>query len=272
MLMSRSWTIPCLALALFVARAALADDEPPAVDGPVPTEGTDSRENDGPRGEDEGGTTRGEDDGGTGRGEVDGGTRGEDDGGRRDRRGGSSSNRLDRRPIEGGDSASKEDKNQTKLINLLAPPRCGVERAPRFRNALLAMQNPTEGFYIEAWGNARIYFVQDPIYYFFRASEDVYVTLFWIGPEGSVFIPFTNLKISGNQNHKIDPSNIIVEPVGLERWRIIATPKPHALPCEASGDAFLAALRKIQGGGKWAAARWDVTSKSYRRRRGNFED
>lgn len=192
------------------------------------------------------------------------GRRGDDDGG--PRRSGIDDDRVGRRPLDGmgGAETSSEDKGSTKQINLLTQIRCGVADAPRFRNALLALQNPTESFYIETWGNKRIYYVMDPIYYFFRSNQNAYVTLFWIGPEGSVFVPFMNLPVEKHRNHKIDPSNIIVEPVGLERWRVIATPEPHSLPCDGDGGDFLAALRKIQAGGKWAAGRWDVTSKSSR--------
>ena len=154
-----------------------------------------------------------------------------------------------------------------KVITDLVPPRCGVRRAPTFRRALLALQNPTERFNIELWGNERTYYVLDSIYYFLRSNRDAYVTMFWIGPEGSVFIPFTNLKIEANRNHKIDPKNIIVEPVGRERWRVIATPEPHRLPCRAGDAEFAAALKRIKTSGAWAAATWDVQSKVRRHRR-----
>ena len=138
------------------------------------------------------------------------------------RRRGVEQDRSARRPIEGGQGLTAKDlerKQTMKVITDLVPPRCGVRRAPTFRRALLALQNPTERFNIELWGNERTYYVLDSIYYFLRSNRDAYVTMFWIGPEGSVFIPFTNLKIEANRNHKIDPKNIIVEPVGRERWR-----------------------------------------------------
>jgi hypothetical protein len=154
-----------------------------------------------------------------------------------------------------------------KVITDLVPPRCGVRRAPAFRRALLALRNPTERFNVELWGNERTYYVLDSIYYFLRSNRDAYVTMFWIGPEGSVFIPFTNLKVEANRNHKIDPRNIIVEPVGRERWRVIATPEPHVLPCRGGDGDFSAALKRIKSSGIWAAASWDVQSKVRRTRR-----
>ena len=198
------------------------------------------------------------------------------DGGDGGRRRGVEQDRSTRRPIEGGDAVSQQElerKQKMKVITDLVPPRCGVRRAPKFRRTLLALQNPTERFNIELWGNERTYYVLDPIYYFLRSNREAYVTMFWIGPEGSVFIPFTNLKIEANRNHKIDPKNIIVEPVGRERWRVIATPEPHLLPCTGDGEAFSIALRAIKSSGTWAAASWDVVSKVRRgRRRLRFRD
>ena len=189
-------------------------------------------------------------------GEAEG--RGDEEG--ESRRRGSGDDRVGRRPIEDGGGGG------SSTINLLNPLKCGVQSAPRCRNALLALKSPSDDFYIEAWGNARIYYVLDDIYYFFRTNERAFVTLFWIGPEGSVFIPFQNLELSPNKNHKIDPNNIIVEPVGLERWRVLATQTPHSLPCTGDADTFLSALRAIQRSGPYAVGRWDVTSKSGRRR------
>ena len=90
--------------------------------------------------------------------------------------------------------------------------------------------------------------------------------MFWIGPEGSVFVPFANLEVQANRNHKVDPKNIIVEPVGLERWRVIATPEPHVFPCRGTDSQFVAALKRIKQG-TWAAGHWDVMSKVRRRSR-----
>ena len=200
--------------------------------------------------------------------------RGTEDGSRT-RRGGIDSGRMGRRPIEGGGGGGEakltekdiKRKNTTRVINLLTPPRCGARRAPRFRKMLANMKNPNPKFYVELWGNKQTFYVMDSIYYFLRANREAYVTMFWIGPEGSVFIPFSNVKLEANRDHKLDPRNIIVEPVGLERWRVIATPKPHALPCQARDGEFVAAIKRLQGTGPWAAGRWDVMSKVRRHRR-----
>ena len=198
--------------------------------------------------------------------------RGSEDGSPRRR--GIESDRTSRRPIEGGDdSASRRTveeqlrKEKTRQINLITPPRCAARNAPRFRKALLTIPNPDDRFNVEVWGNRRVFYVHDSIHYFLRSNRDAYVTMFWVGPEGSVFIPFSNLKVEAQRNHKVDPRNIIVEPVGLERWRVIATPTPHALPCRGTDAQFMAALNAIKAGGAWAAGRWDVWSKVRKRRR-----
>lgn len=178
---------------------------------------------------------------------------------------------LDRRPIEDDCPLTQEDiqrKQTTKVMNITSPPRCGAERAPRFKKLLLDLTNPdSTKFYLEMWGDRQIYFVYDPIYYYLRSNRTAYVTMFWIGPEGSVFIPFTNIRVEADRDHKLDPSNIIVEPVGLERWRAIATTEPHHLPCTASDEGFVSAIKGLQAKGPWAGARWDVMSKVHRRNR-----
>ncbi|MFT7622456.1 MAG: hypothetical protein ACI9WU_001629 [Myxococcota bacterium] len=202
--------------------------------------------------------------------------RGADDG--TPRRGGLDGDRSSRRDMEGGPSAAEAEaqrqkqieeqkqREQTKVINLLTPPRCGSANAPLFKRALLNLQSPNERFNVEVWGNKRTYYVLDNIFYFLRANKTAFVTMFWIGPEGSVFVPFANLPVAAGRNHKIDPRNIIVEPVGQERWRVIATPKPHVFPCRGSDAEFMSALGSIKQG-TWASGRWDVMSKVPKRRR-----
>ena len=183
--------------------------------------------------------------------------------------------RVGRRPLEGDQGKSQAQREQeiqrkqsTKVMNLVTPMKCGATASPKFKSFILRMQSPDSSkFYLELWGNRQVFYVYDSIYYFLRSNRDAYVTMFWIGPEGSVFIPFSNVKIESERDHKLDPSNIIVEPVGLERWRAIATPTPHHLPCRATDAEFVAALKKLQNKHPWAAARWDVRSKVYRKKR-----
>jgi hypothetical protein len=191
------------------------------------------------------------------------------------RRRGIDDGRVGRRPIEGEQGKTQVQKEQetrrkqsTKVMNLVTPMKCGATASPKFKKFIIRMQSPDSSkFYLELWGNRQVFYVYDSIYYFLRSNRDAYVTMFWIGPEGSVFIPFSNVKIESERDHKLDPSNIIVEPVGLERWRAIATPTPHHLPCRATDVEFVAALKKLQSKHRWAAARWDVRSKVYRKKR-----
>ena len=194
--------------------------------------------------------------------------RGTDDGAATRGRGGIDGDRVGRRGPEGSAQLSAEElraKQQPRVINLISPPRCGLQTGGTFRRALEGLQSSNDRFNVEIWGNKSTFFVLDSIFYFLRSNRAAYVTMFWIGPRGSVFIPFSNLKIEADRDHKIDPRNIIVEPVGLERWRVVATLEPHAFPCRGSASDFVAALDRVRGG-LWAAGRWDVWSKVPRRR------
>ena len=191
------------------------------------------------------------------------------------RRGGIADDRSGRRPIEGkgngGGSTTRADeqrKQTTRVVRVTTPSRCGARNASSFRSLLLGLKNPSsEDFYIEVWGNERVFYEYDPVYYFLRSNRDAYVTMFWIGPEGSVFVPFMNFKVEADRDHKLDPSNIIVQPVGFERWRVIATEQPHSLPCRTTDAGWVSAIRAIQSSVRWAAGHWDVQSKVRKRRR-----
>ena len=193
--------------------------------------------------------------------------RGTEDSGTRRR--GPDGDQRGRRTTEGAQPLSQEElrqKQTEKHINLLTPPRCGGKNTPRFRKALTDITNPNDRFNVEIWGNKQVFFEFDSIFYHLRSNRTAFVTMFWIGPEGSVFIPFSNLKLESNRDHKIDPRNIIVQPVGLERWRIVATLEPHAFPCQTTDAGFTEALKRIQSGNNWASGRWDVWSKVPKRR------
>jgi len=152
-------------------------------------------------------------------------------------------------------------REKTKIVHMTFPPSCGSRHASAFRESLLQLKNPDDAFNVEVWGNARVYYVNDSIEYFIRANRTAYVSLFWIGPEGSVFIPFANLHVEANRDHRINPRNIIVEPVGLERWRVLATLEPHIFPCRGSSASFNRALSRVKNAGPWAVGQWDVLSK-----------
>ena len=149
---------------------------------------------------------------------------------------------------------------RARKIELTSPPLCGARNAPTFRDRLLGLQSPPGAFEVYAWGKEE-YWTRDPIVYHVQSSKAAFVTLYWIGPEGSVFIPFMNLEVDANREFVIDPSNIIVEPVGLERWRLLATPERLVTPCQGSDAAFVEALDKALARGGWAVAPYDVLSR-----------
>ena len=180
------------------------------------------------------------------------------------------SRRQKRAALEQAKKPSLEEqkrKEQTKVVTLVFPPSCGSRNAPEFRERLLKLKNPNDAFNVEVWGNQRVYYVNDSIEYYIRSNRTAYVSLFWIGPEGSVFIPFGNLRVEANRDHRINPRNIIVEPVGLERWRVIATLEPHFFPCRGGSSGFNTAHHQLQDEGLWAIGRWDVLSKVVRKKR-----
>jgi len=179
-----------------------------------------------------------------------------------------------RRGAEGEDALARrrreaeERRRKDETIELwLKPQECRVDPATKpFLKRLVKLKNPSESFTVETWSDKRDYWVHDSILYFFRANKDAYLTLFWIGPDGSIFIPFSNFKVEGGRDHKIDPKNIIVEPVGLERWRVLATPEPHEMPCWGDPDAVQIAIDTIRKG-PHAVGVWEVRSHTYRERR-----
>ena len=195
--------------------------------------------------------------------------RGADSGGS-SRRHGIEGDRRGRAGLEGAKKPSQaqiQRKQKTKKITLIFPPNCGSKTASAFRDRLLKMTNPSERFTVELWGNQRVYRVHDSIHYLLRSNRTAYVTLFWIGPRGTLFIPFSNLHVEANRDHRINPRNIIVPPVGKEKWRAIATLEPHALPCRGNSAAFNRAMNRIKRRGPYAVAQWDVLSKLKKGRR-----
>jgi hypothetical protein len=178
-----------------------------------------------------------------------------------------------RRGIEGEDAVSRrrreeeERKRKEEVVELLLKPSdCQVRKNKTLLKRLVRLKNPSESFNVEVWSDRRDYWVYDSILYFFRSNRDAYLTLFWIGPDNSIFIPFSNFRLEKNRDHKIDPNNIIVEPVGLERWRVIATLDPHEIPCTEDPDEVMEAMDRVQRQ-THAIGVWEVRSHTYRERR-----
>jgi hypothetical protein len=193
-----------------------------------------------------------------------------EDGASSSRRGGTAGSRRGRMAIEGGKTQSIEVQKRKETlheIKIVMPLSCGTRKPGKFRKHLLSIKNPNDSYNVELWGNHQRYYVSDKIRYFVRSNRNSWVTLFWIGPKGSVFVPFSNVKVEANRDHVIDPDNIIVEPVGRERWVVLATLEPHVLPCTGTDGMFVSAFANLRKRGLWSIGRWDVRSFKTRKRR-----
>lgn len=165
--------------------------------------------------------------------------------------------RRPRRAIEGGGGDRPDDK---ALALEWREGGCAIEGHKRFVKALLASQNPSDAMSLEVWGDSHEYAPFQKVFYYLRVPLAAYVTLFWIGPDLDVFVPFQNLRIPANRDVSVDPDSIVVPPLGREQWVAIATLEPLPLPCyvgEAEHLSWLNAIRKLPHG----IGRWEVRSK-----------
>lgn len=167
-----------------------------------------------------------------------------------------------RRGAEAGpppSAAAQRRRETTREVALDIPEQCGGAHMPQLRAELLALETPDDLFYVELWSDRQEYRINDQVYYYVRSNRAVYATLFWLGPDDGVFMPFTNVALEADRTHRLDPSNIIVEPTGRETWRLVATIEPQRFPCTASEQPLLDELARVRGGFN-AVARWEVTS------------
>jgi hypothetical protein len=166
-----------------------------------------------------------------------------------------------RRPLETepAGTASGAQGDQVREVAVEMPLQCGGYEMDGLRQRLERIESPDAPFYVELWSDKQEYQLLDPVYYYLYSNQPVYVTLFWIGPDKGVFMPFMNVRLDANRNHRLDPSNVVVEPTGTETWRVIATPEPQRFPCTGSEEDFLVELDRVQRGAH-SAARWQVLS------------
>lgn len=150
---------------------------------------------------------------------------------------------------------------QTREIQLDVPAQCGGEAMVALRAELLAMETGDPQYYVELWSDRQTYRIHDEVYYYVRTNRASYATLFWLGPDDSVFMPFSNIPLEAERTHRLDPDNIVVEPTGRETWRLVATIEPQRFPCAPDEPALLAELARLRSGFH-AVARWEVTSTS----------
>ncbi len=137
---------------------------------------------------------------------------------------------------------------------------CSIDGHKTFVRALLAMDNPSDAMSLEIWGDSHEYVPYQKVIYYMRVPRAAYVTMFWVGPNLNVFVPFQNLRIPANREVSVDPDSIVVPPLGREQWVAVATLEPLPLPCdvpEAMHTSWLQKLRKLPYG----VGRWEVRSK-----------
>lgn len=174
-----------------------------------------------------------------------------------------SGGRRSRRGLEGVAGARSDDElSRSDAMEKIEwrEGGCAIEGHRGFVKALLATENKSDLMSLEVWGDAHEYVPYQRVYYYLRVPRPAYVTLFWIGPDGDVFVPFQNLKIPANRDVSVDPDSIVVPPLGREQWVALATLEAAPLPCFDSDKgqvAWLNRLKKLPLG----VGRWEVRSK-----------
>lgn len=183
-------------------------------------------------------------------------------------------NRVDRRST----GQSRPDRRDRQTIEATPPPTpkqlelreqplelpilsggCSIRRQPALVERLLGLENTSQALNIEIWGDLRDYNDRQKVLFYMRAPLRMYVTLFWIGPGGEIFVPFDNIAIPDNRNTMVDPDAVIVPPLGHERWVAIATLEPVRLPCGAAESVMLAMVDRAMAL-PHAIGRWEVWS------------
>jgi len=136
---------------------------------------------------------------------------------------------------------------------------CQAAGLNRLTAELLSLHNQSDLMSLEVWGDAHAYAPYDRVTFYFRAPRPMYVTLYWIGPEGQVTVPIDNLRIPANRDASVDTGGFIVPPFGREQWVALGTLEPVPLGC-SSEDGLLAGVAgrvKLPHG----VGRWEVWSK-----------
>lgn len=155
--------------------------------------------------------------------------------------------------------AQRTARQTTRELEIDVPIQCGGTDMKSLRAELASMESPDDLFYVELWSDKQTYHVHDEVFYYVRTNRNAYATLFWMGPDDSVFMPFTNVPLEADRTHRLDPDNIIVEPTGREAWRLVVTIEPQRFPCTSDEPALQQELDRVRAGFH-AVARWEVTS------------
>lgn len=172
-----------------------------------------------------------------------------------------SGGRFSRRPIEGsGESAAAATGRELHIAPEDAHG-CPITGYRRLTERLLALENTSQLMSLEVWGDSHEYAPYQRVIYYLRSPRPVYVTLFWMGPVGDIYVPFANLRIPANRDVSVDPDSIVVPPLGRERWVAVATLEPLPDPCPRSERELLGVVSGLAAM-PYAVGRWEVRSRS----------
>lgn len=154
---------------------------------------------------------------------------------------------------------AKRKKREKMVKRTITERGCHLRGLKKTRQTLLAWQNKSQLMSLEVWGDTKRYRPGQKVFFFFRSPRDVYVTLFWVGPNGDIIVPMSNTRIKGNRNVRIWTGGIIVPPLGRERWVAVSTLEPIPMSCIQSDAAWMRTIKKFKGI-PHGVGRWQVHS------------
>lgn len=135
---------------------------------------------------------------------------------------------------------------------------CHTNGWSKVRAKLLALQNTSQVMSLEIWGDREVYRPGDRVMFHMRSPRGVYVTLWWIGPEGHIVVAMDNARVPAERNVIVDTGGIVVPPLGREQWVAIATLEPVPLGCRSETAMLMNIDRRV--GLEHGIGRWDVLS------------
>lgn len=164
-----------------------------------------------------------------------------------------------RRGIEPAKPAPNKKVSRKLIKRVLPGEDCHLKGHKALVRTLLGWRNKSQLMSLELWGDTKRYRPGQKVFFFFRSPRRVYVTLFWIGPNGDVIIPMSNTRIKGNRNVRVWTGGIIVPPLGNERWVAVSTLEPIAMKCRMGEANWLKTIAKFKGM-PHGVGRWQVHS------------
>ncbi len=162
------------------------------------------------------------------------------------------------RPPDGSETSA----TSPATVSLFHSGGCALPRADALRTRLLALEPAAaELLSLEAWSTKETYTPGDRVRFQLRTSRRAYVTLFWISPDGSVFVALDAARVPADTDASVDAEAFIVPPVGRERWVALATLERAPFPCAGPPHAGLAWLTRATSR-LHSVARWEVRSEA----------